>query len=482
MTTQQKPVTSWAERVRVTNSTTRFSLDQIPRNIEGSKLHIEDDSFMNEVDQWTRCLVGFFPGFRISFSAVNTIASRIWKHSGLEHVMATSNGFFLFRFKKESDLQEILRKGPWMFGGKTIVLQQWHPHFGFDKNKIASLPVWIRLKGLPFPLWTTQGLSQAASMVGKPMAYDEHTHNCTRLDYARVCVEVDAALPYVHKFEIECTLSAAPISIEVEFEWKPQRCEKCKVFGHSCTSKPLVKLATPPLVGNDGAPQNPTAVTVPNPTTNDKAPITATPQQTQNATYPNPTDTTRQATSPKNATSPKTATSPNHVVIVPPPNPNEASTSQTPTSPCSRNHACTNTQATTKNHNSGKSPQKTQPSNPNTGISPQKTQPPNHETNRRGDSENTPPPTANVDQNTLPLEEDPTCLENKMASLQSESKCTSRALASVPSQQESDTGSNTPSKAPPKGQEPSGNGRDTSPSLSWSTVRKRKGGRKKREV
>ena len=116
----------------------------------------------------------------------------------MEHVMATSNGFFLFRFKTEDELHEILGKELWMFGGKTIGLEQWHPHFSFDKNKITTLPVWIRLKGLPFPLWTTQGLSQAASMVGKPLACDEHTRNCTRLDYAQVCVVVDSTTPYTH--------------------------------------------------------------------------------------------------------------------------------------------------------------------------------------------------------------------------------------------------------------------------------------------
>ncbi|KAJ6287977.1 hypothetical protein OIU76_026572 [Salix suchowensis] len=232
--TQRKPQTTWAERVRVTNSTTRYTLDPLPRCTEGNTIKILDESFMEGVDQWTRCMVGFFPGVRLPFHVVNTIATKTWRHSGLEHVMATSNGFFLFRFKSETELQEVLGKGPWMFGGKSIVLQQWHPHFCFDKNKISKLPVWLRLRGLPFPLWTKQGLSQAATMVGKPLACDEYTHNCTKLDYARICVEVDATLPYVHQFEIDCTLSDTPIQIEVEYEWRPRRCEKCKVFGHSC--------------------------------------------------------------------------------------------------------------------------------------------------------------------------------------------------------------------------------------------------------
>ncbi|KAJ6897578.1 hypothetical protein NC652_024398 [Populus alba x Populus x berolinensis] len=44
-------------------------------------------------------------------------------------------------------------------------------------------------------------------MAGRPLSCDEQTYNCTRLDYARVCVEVDATLPFIHHFEMESSLS-----------------------------------------------------------------------------------------------------------------------------------------------------------------------------------------------------------------------------------------------------------------------------------
>ncbi|KAJ6422514.1 hypothetical protein OIU84_027473 [Salix udensis] len=129
---------------------------------------------------------------------------------------------------------EILEKGPWLFGGKAIILQQWHPHFVFDKNKISKLPVWIRIHGLPFPLWSRKGLSLVASKVGKPLSCDESTYTCLRLDFARVCVELDAGTPFVHNFDIITPLSTEPLHIEVEYEWKPTRCASCNLFGHSC--------------------------------------------------------------------------------------------------------------------------------------------------------------------------------------------------------------------------------------------------------
>nr|TKR98215.1 hypothetical protein D5086_0000205750 [Populus alba] len=210
-----------AERVRVTDTSTRCSLDPIPRQECGARLRIPAELLSESADKWIRCMVGFSPGFTMNYHTVNTIAIRAWKRYGLEDVMTTAGGFMIFRFNTVDDMQGVLEKGPWMFGGKAIILQQWHPHLVLDKNKINKLLVWIRLHGLPFPLWSKSGLSLSVSMVGRPLSCDEQTFNSTRLDFARVCIEIDAALPLIHEFEIETPLSAEPILIKVEYEWKP---------------------------------------------------------------------------------------------------------------------------------------------------------------------------------------------------------------------------------------------------------------------
>ncbi|KAJ6433866.1 hypothetical protein OIU84_017549 [Salix udensis] len=155
------------------------------------------ESLLETTEQWTRSMVGFFPGYKMPFHAAKSIARRAWDVYGLEQVITMDAGFLIFRFKQESDMQEVLAKGPWMFGGKHIALQQWHPRIQFEENKINSIPVWIRLYGLPFPLFD----SRAASMVGKPLSCDAPTYNNPRLDYARVCVEVTAN-DFIHQFEL----------------------------------------------------------------------------------------------------------------------------------------------------------------------------------------------------------------------------------------------------------------------------------------
>ncbi|KAB5534485.1 hypothetical protein DKX38_017571 [Salix brachista] len=192
---------------------------------------------MNDMEQWSRCMIGFFTRCKMPYHAVNHIARKVWGSYGLEQVLTLADGFIIFRFIEEEAVSEVIEKGPWMFGGKTIILQKWTPDFQFDRSKVSKLPVWIRLKGLPIPLWTKQGLSLAASMVGKPLSCDEHTITCKRLDYAWLCVKLDVRLPFVHHFDVESPLSEEPLRVNVEYEWKPSRCERCGSFGHSCVQK-----------------------------------------------------------------------------------------------------------------------------------------------------------------------------------------------------------------------------------------------------
>ncbi|KAJ6760019.1 hypothetical protein OIU79_024975 [Salix purpurea] len=112
----KQPVASWADRVKVTDSNTRFTLDSIPQQEMGSNIEITEDMLAEHAEKWNRSLVGFFPGYRMNFFTVNKIASRVWKPLGLEAVTTTASGFIIFQFQKEDQMHEILERGPWLFG------------------------------------------------------------------------------------------------------------------------------------------------------------------------------------------------------------------------------------------------------------------------------------------------------------------------------------------------------------------------------
>lgn len=59
-------------------------------------------------------------------------------------------------------------------------------------------------------------------------------------------MEVDVPLCFVHTFEVNLEGKNELITVNVFYNWKSSRCEKYKVFGHSCQDKNQGKGDAPP--------------------------------------------------------------------------------------------------------------------------------------------------------------------------------------------------------------------------------------------
>ncbi|KAJ6425407.1 hypothetical protein OIU84_026056 [Salix udensis] len=88
-----EPIGAWADKIRVTDTNTRCTLNPSPRKPIGSRLQLNGSLWEKSTVDWRRCLVGFFPGNKFSFHAMNSIANRIWKRFGLEDVTSLANGY-----------------------------------------------------------------------------------------------------------------------------------------------------------------------------------------------------------------------------------------------------------------------------------------------------------------------------------------------------------------------------------------------------
>ncbi|KAL0310434.1 UNVERIFIED_CONTAM: hypothetical protein Scaly_2928700 [Sesamum calycinum] len=139
--------------------------------------------------RWQATAVGYFLGKKPYFPILESFARANWKE--LQQVSATSSGFFFFRFKNKAAMENVIEGGPWLVQGQPIVLQCWEPGMSLRRQKHTRIPVWVRLKHLPMEYWTEEGLSTVASGVGTPLYTDKITTDCSRLDYARVCVMLD---------------------------------------------------------------------------------------------------------------------------------------------------------------------------------------------------------------------------------------------------------------------------------------------------
>ena len=90
--------------------------------------------------------------------------------------------------------------------------------------------------------WTEEGLSYLTSVVGVPLFADLATETRRRINYARVCMELDANKPMIDEFIIDVPVANDPdlvcdeITIKVSYQWKPPICSHCHIFGHSTVS------------------------------------------------------------------------------------------------------------------------------------------------------------------------------------------------------------------------------------------------------
>ncbi|KAL0313682.1 UNVERIFIED_CONTAM: hypothetical protein Scaly_2911000 [Sesamum calycinum] len=205
---------------------TRKTLHFVPPTRQNGEIIIRPTKEVvdNGSKKWQSTAVGYFLGRRPYFPQLETIA-----------------------------MEDVIEGGPWLFQGQPIVLQAWEQGMSLRRQKHTQIPVWIRLKHLPMEYWTDEGLSTVASGIGTPLYSDGITKDCSRLDFARVCVMLDfnSELPK-HLVVISPVLRDGkedPKRIDVEYEWLPQRCKNCCSLGHVSATCPtnMKKNVAPPI-------------------------------------------------------------------------------------------------------------------------------------------------------------------------------------------------------------------------------------------
>jgi hypothetical protein len=122
--------------------------------------------------------------------------------------------------------------------------------------------VWVKFHDVPLAMFSDDGLSLLATLIGTPKRLDAFTSQMCkeswgRSSFARCMIEVKSDEVLRDSITVEIPLLDGTGStiekIRVEYEWKPPRCDKCKVFGHTIIDCPKVVLPVQPTKPvNDG--------------------------------------------------------------------------------------------------------------------------------------------------------------------------------------------------------------------------------------
>nr|GEU43591.1 nucleotide-diphospho-sugar transferase [Tanacetum cinerariifolium] len=109
------------------------------------------------------------------------------------------------------------------------------------KEDVSTVPVWVKLHGVPVTAFSEDGLSAIANKLGTPLILDSYTSDMCmqswgRSSYARIMIELRADVELKDKIVMAMPKTTREghytCNVRVEYEWKPPRCSSCKVFGH----------------------------------------------------------------------------------------------------------------------------------------------------------------------------------------------------------------------------------------------------------
>ena len=117
-------------------------------------------------------------------------------------------------------------------------MKKWTRGLKLTKDSLDRIPIWVHFHNIPLEFWSEEGLSRIASAVGKPLYGDAATESCSRINFAKICVEVQADQKLIDSCDIlfpDEQGRPSSCSIRVSYPWKPPSCSFCRVFGHSLT-------------------------------------------------------------------------------------------------------------------------------------------------------------------------------------------------------------------------------------------------------
>ncbi|XP_077217876.1 uncharacterized protein LOC143852379 [Tasmannia lanceolata] len=195
------------------------------------ELSFVDEETKEAEDQWLNCLVGYFLGRRPYFNHLKESLSRKWKLIRDLNLYTLENGFFLFKFSNPDECSRVIEDSSHNYGGRPLILQRWEPGISTEKQHLTEVPVWIHLPGLHLKFWSSHCLSQIASLIGKPLYMDTYTTEATRLNYARICVQVSAGQRLPDSIKLKS--STGEMVQRILYDWRPKACDTCCDFSHS---------------------------------------------------------------------------------------------------------------------------------------------------------------------------------------------------------------------------------------------------------
>ncbi|KAJ4875844.1 Uncharacterized protein Rs2_40862 [Raphanus sativus] len=210
----------------------RFSADGTPR------IKIPDSVFQKGADLHQDFVIGVFLGKTPAFAQIQSVLSHIWgRGMKLEIHLRPDTRSMLVRIPNSTIRKKIVEQEFWHIGNVLFFVAQWSSTVALQPPTFTSIPLWAHFRGIPFDLYTQEGLGRVRDLLGDPIEVDDFTRRMVDINVAHIKCRVDCTKPLPRSGEIERD-NGEVVSVTIDYPWTPPICPCCKALGHLQTHCP----------------------------------------------------------------------------------------------------------------------------------------------------------------------------------------------------------------------------------------------------
>lgn len=103
--------------------------------------------------------------------------------------------------------------------------------FALKPPSFTSIPLWANVSGIPFDLYTQEGLGRVVDLLGAHVEVDDFTRRMVNINVAHLKIKVDCTKPLPTSAEIERE-NGEVVTITIDYPWILPICPCCKEMGH----------------------------------------------------------------------------------------------------------------------------------------------------------------------------------------------------------------------------------------------------------
>ncbi|XP_022549102.1 uncharacterized protein LOC106361818 [Brassica napus] len=101
---------------------------------------------------------------RQNLRAIIASMPRTWGLEGIVRGRIIEGRRFQFVFPSEEAMETVLRRGPWAYADRMLVLQRWSPLM--DLELLNFIPFWIQIRGIPYQFMNREVIVHIAREMG----------------------------------------------------------------------------------------------------------------------------------------------------------------------------------------------------------------------------------------------------------------------------------------------------------------------------